>query len=349
MSRRFAQEGTSMQRKRRMLTASRLCLLGIAVSASSFSVFAQCPNDSFNCDAQVRTISAFGGTLDAVYGASSIYGVVGISTGGFPSAGVLGVGSGNGIGVKGESLNGNGVYGQSSSPNDSGVWGSNGNGGYGVSGSTISDTASGVWGLNYGGGPGVRGTAFGSGLAGAFDGTVSITGDLNVSGAKNAVVETASFGKRKLYAVESPENWFEDFGQAKLVNGRAVITIERVFAQTVNTEGDYHVFVTPKGNCRGLYVAHQGPGSFEVRELNKGKANITFDYRIVARRRAYEQVRLAEFKEAGEGKQLAAGLAAKPAPFSPTAAACWAATPFPSSSQPGNKRSKPGNSGSAAE
>ena len=148
------------------------------------------------------------------------------------------------------------------------------------------------------------------------------------------MVETASFGKRKLYAVESPENWFEDFGRAKLVNGRAVVKIEPVFAETVNTEVDYHIFA--KGNCRGLYVAHQGPGSFEVRELNKGKANITFDYRIVARRRAYEQVRLAEFKEAGDGKHLAAGLTAKPAPLSPTAAACWAATPFPSSSQPGN-------------
>ena len=64
---------------------------------------------------------------------------------------------------------------------------------------------------------------------------------------------------RRLYAVESPENWL-DFGPAKLVNGRAVITIEPVFAETVNTEGDYHVFVTPKGNCSGLYVSNQGPG-----------------------------------------------------------------------------------------
>jgi hypothetical protein len=175
-------------------------------------------------------------------------------------------------------------------------------------------------------------------LAGFFEGTVNITGDLNVNGAKNAVVETASFGKRKLYAVESPENWFEDFGQAKLVNGRAVITIEPVFAETVNTEGDYHVFVTPKGNCRGLYVANRGPRSFEVRELNKGKADITFDYRIVAKRRAYEQVRLAESDGARESKQLGArlDLPRMPSPLSPTAAASWSATPFPSSSQPGN-------------
>jgi hypothetical protein len=48
-----------MQRKRRMLKASRLCLLGIAVLASSFSVLAQCPNDQ-TCDALVRTITAIG-------------------------------------------------------------------------------------------------------------------------------------------------------------------------------------------------------------------------------------------------------------------------------------------------
>jgi len=73
-----------------------------------------------------------------------------------------------------------------------------------------------------------------------------------------------------------------------------------------------------------------------VRELNKGKANITFDYRIVAKRRAYEQVRLAESDDARERKQLCAGFAAKPGPISPTAAASWAAIAFPSSSQPGS-------------
>jgi hypothetical protein len=186
----------------------------------------------------VRAISASNQNGPAIAGTSSdSYAVYAFTFA--AAAGVAGVyGYGPSTGVKGGATNGNGVYGISLSPNDSGVWGENQNGGYGVSGSTTSDTASGVWGLNYGGGPGVRGTAFGSGLAGYFEGTVSITGDLNVSGGKNAVVETATFGKRKLYAVESPENWFEDFGQAKLVNGRAVITIEPVFAETVNTEGD---------------------------------------------------------------------------------------------------------------
>jgi len=139
-------------------------------------LFAQCPNDP-NCNAVVGTISAYGG----VYGASSTYhGIFGVTTSSGDNAGVLGFGPRTG--VMGQSQNGNGVYGLSFSPNDSGVWGNNAGGGYGVSGSTTSDTASAVWGANYGAGPGVRGTAFGSGFAGLFEGTVSITGDLNVAG-----------------------------------------------------------------------------------------------------------------------------------------------------------------------
>jgi hypothetical protein len=103
----IAQEGTSMQRIRRMLTASRLCLLGIAVSASSFSVFAQCPNDT-NCDARVRSISATASASPAVFGSSnSNHGVFGGSAAGFPWTGVFGYGASTG--VQGQSDRGNGV------------------------------------------------------------------------------------------------------------------------------------------------------------------------------------------------------------------------------------------------
>ena len=93
-----------MQRKRRMLTASRLCLLGIAVSASSFSVFAQCPND-INCEARVGRITAAASGQIAVFGTTDgNYGVYG-------SGAVAGVrGDGGSIGVQGLSYTGNGVY-----------------------------------------------------------------------------------------------------------------------------------------------------------------------------------------------------------------------------------------------
>ena len=99
-----------------------------------------------------------------------------------------------------------------------------------------------------------------------------------------------------LYAVEASENWFEDFGSAKLKDGAAVVAIDPLYAETVNTEIDYHVFLTPRGECKGLYVTNQKGSSFEVRELNGGKSDIPFSYRIVAKRKGYEDLRLAKVK-----------------------------------------------------
>jgi hypothetical protein len=70
--------------------------------------------------------------------------------------------------------------------------------------------------------------------------------------------------------------------------------LDTTFAQTINAGMEYHVFLTPTGNCRGLYVAQKTANGFEVRELLGGKSNTAFDYRIVARRRGFETVRLKE-------------------------------------------------------
>ena len=124
---------------------------------------------------------------------------------------------------------------------------------------------------------------------------IDVGGNLGCNGSKSAVVPVDG-GTRKvaLYAVEAPENWFEDFGSARLSQGSAVISLESVFAQTVNTDLEYHVFLTPKGDCKGLYVTNETAESFEVRELGGGTANIAFDYRIIARRKGYETIRLAD-------------------------------------------------------
>ncbi len=128
-------------------------------------------------------------------------------------------------------------------------------------------------------------------------GNLNVGGSLSVVGRKSSLVETASYGRRLLYAVESPENWFEDFGKAQLIRGQAVVELDPIFVETVSTENDYHVVLTPKGDCRGLYVAKQTATSFEVREVKKGRSNVAFDYRIVARRKHYEKERFHEVRE----------------------------------------------------
>ena len=100
-----------------------------------------------------------------------------------------------------------------------------------------------------------------------------------------------------LYATQSAENWFDDYGAGTLVNGVATVTLDPVFAQTINTAVGYRVFVTPSGDCHGLYVTNKTATSFEVHELGGGHANIDFDYRIVGKRKGYENVRLADQTE----------------------------------------------------
>ena len=61
-----------------------------------------------------------------------------------------------------------------------------------------------------------------------------------------------------------------------------------------NTDGFYKFIPVSNGNCRGLYVTNKTANSFEVRELGEGMSNISFDYRITALRRNYENVRFAD-------------------------------------------------------
>jgi hypothetical protein len=122
------------------------------------------------------------------------------------------------------------------------------------------------------------------------DGNLLVTGNLAVTGEKSAVVQTVSYGQRALYAEESPESWFEDFGDGKLSGGRKTVRLEPIFLQTVNSSLNYHVFLTPEGKC-ALYVSKKTTTFFEVKRLS-GVRTCDFDYRIVARRKGYESLRL---------------------------------------------------------
>jgi hypothetical protein len=163
----------------------------------------------------------------------------------------------------------------------------------------------------------------------AFDGScfIDVSGDLICTGTVSGTAPVDN-GQRRvaLYAVEAPENWFEDIGSAWLANGSAVVQMESTFAQTVNSGVEYHVFLTPKGDCKGLYVTNETTDSFEVRELGGGRANIGFDYRIVARRKGYENVRLADKTErfaklAAQDKQIQRTQPKLPAKLGPTGSA----------------------------
>ena len=117
-------------------------------------------------------------------------------------------------------------------------------------------------------------------------------GDTVAKGNKSAAVPLKSGQLVKVFSMESPEVWFEDFGAGQLMGGITTVSLDRKFIQTVNLAKGYHVFVTPKGDCKGLFVANENKDSFEVRELGGGQSSVAFDYRIVAHRNGYETMRL---------------------------------------------------------
>jgi len=121
---------------------------------------------------------------------------------------------------------------------------------------------------------------------------INYGGHLSCSGGTHVVVPIDR-GARKvaLSAIESPKNWFEDFGSAQLASGSAVVMLDSDFIQTVNSAMEYHVFLTPNGDCNGLYATQKTATSFEVHELHGGSSSVAFDYRIVALRTNYENIR----------------------------------------------------------
>jgi len=128
--------------------------------------------------------------------------------------------------------------------------------------------------------------------------TIDTSGNLYCSGSKSAVVPVENNSRKvALYAVESPENWFEDFGSARLTQGAVNVSLDSIYGQTINGEMEYHVFLTPEGDCKGLYVTNKTAQGFAVRELGGGRSSVAFDYRIVARRKGYEQIRLGDMTE----------------------------------------------------
>jgi hypothetical protein len=65
----------------------------------------------------------------------------------------------------------------------------------------------------------------------------------------------------------------------------------------VNTAIEYHVFLTPGGESEGLYVTNKTAQGFEVHEQHGGHSNISFDYRIMAKRAGHEKERLEDVTE----------------------------------------------------
>jgi hypothetical protein len=257
-------------------------------------------------------VRGFTGNLYGVEGQASSaggIGVRGVSTSNF--VGVRGVsntfgdfdsdGNGSGIGVFGKSSSGTGVRGEcqtgtavsGGSPQSVGVFGASDTnvGVRGLSSSFVgvvgvSTSSNGIYASNSAPFvPALYAENLSSApLAGYFQGGVVVAGNFHVMGVKAAAVPLTDGSHATMYCQESPEPYFEDFGRGQLISGAAQIALERDFASMIQA-GGYMVFLTPSGDCNGLFVTRQNSSGFEVRESKGGTTNVTFTYRVVAKRK----------------------------------------------------------------
>jgi hypothetical protein len=127
---------------------------------------------------------------------------------------------------------------------------------------------------------------------GTISGGTPIASASPLSTPHNRLASAESKGQYvKLSSLEAASQWSEDFGSARLVHGVASVALDPDFARTLGAGGAYHVFFTPKADCKGLYVARETSAGFEVYELGGGRSTLEFDYRVVGRHKLYRPIR----------------------------------------------------------
>lgn len=234
------------------------------------------------------------------------YGVYGYSIAQYnPSAGVYGENDST-VGVVGSSYGGDGVDGYG------GYAGGNFNGehlnSYGVLGQgynsyaifTPANTGNSFSGVNYG--------VFATNYTAATTGTAAILAkDLEandyvevnawnsnthykiysniVGGPVTCAAVDLSGQKVLMHCPETPEFYYEDYGEGQLVNGKTHINIDSIYANNVaiSSKHPLRVFIQLEDNenCKGVIVKNKSASGFDVVELNGGTSNTPFEWHII--------------------------------------------------------------------
>lgn len=129
-------------------------------------------------------------------------------------------------------------------------------------------------------------------------GNVVIRGTITTGGScKTGCIATSAYSEKRVrfYTPRESLPTIEDFGEAQLVNGLAYVRIDPAFANTMDPQSNYMVFITPEGDSRGLFVTAKTLTGFAVRENQGGRSTLAFSYRIVAKPFGEHPVRLQMF------------------------------------------------------
>ncbi|MBL7940821.1 MAG: hypothetical protein JNL43_15780 [Flavobacteriales bacterium] len=106
------------------------------------------------------------------------------------------------------------------------------------------------------------------------------------NGTLNTMVKDLDGQYALLSAPEAPENLFQDYGTGQLVNGRAHVAMDPIFAKNilVNEAHPLRAFVQLRGDCKGVYVTNETADGFDVVELQGGTSDVRFTWSVVANR-----------------------------------------------------------------
>lgn len=106
------------------------------------------------------------------------------------------------------------------------------------------------------------------------------------SGVVSTIVEDDNNKPRVMFAPESPEVLFQDYGIGQLQNGISNISLDPILTKNiiVNDSHPMKVFIQLEGDCKGVFVTNKSANGFTVKELQGGNSNVAFSWQIVANR-----------------------------------------------------------------
>jgi hypothetical protein len=182
------------------------------------------------------------------------------------------------------------------------------NGTWGVSG--YGTSAGGYFKHLGGSGEAYLGYDYGSGIGGYFVGTsgggdfaCSYTGGYagvawasgeKILGTGNvSFVQNHPYNQDKVIVYSAPEGdevATYTRGTGKLVGGEVRIQLGETFKWVTNPDIGLTAYLTPRGDCKGLYVASLSTSELVVKELQGGTSDVAFDFIVYGLRIGFEEV-----------------------------------------------------------
>lgn len=117
-------------------------------------------------------------------------------------------------------------------------------------------------------------------------------GSMQVYGTKNRIVKTENYSERLQYCYETPTPMFGDVGEGAIdKTGKCYVWLDDVFAETIDSDCQYQVFLQPYG-AGNAYVSERLPSYFAV----CGTPGLAFGWEIKAVQKNYNMIRLENFE-----------------------------------------------------